>query len=89
MFAAGWKPCADPILGAILLMVSQNPGEGMGYMVAYILGLSIPFFKLSFFISKLAIVKKYCQSFMKVGGFIMIFAGLLLFFEQMVILIVY
>ncbi|MFJ7953873.1 cytochrome c biogenesis protein CcdA [Lysinibacillus sp. NPDC096418] len=86
---AGWTPCAGPILGAISLMVSQNPGEGMGYVVAYILGFRIPFFTLSFFISKLAIVKKYSQSFMKVGGVIMIVAGLLLFFDQMVILIVY
>lgn len=84
-FAAGWTPCVGPILGAILLMVSQNPGEGMGYMVAYILGFSIPFFTLSFFVSKLAIVKNYSQALMKVGGVIMIVAGLLLFFDQMVI----
>ncbi|MFJ7736203.1 cytochrome c biogenesis CcdA family protein [Lysinibacillus sp. NPDC097287] len=84
-FAAGWTPCAGPILGAILLMVSQNSGNGMGYMAAYILGFSIPFFTLSFFVSKLAIVKKYSQAFMKVGGVIMIVVGLLLFFDQMTI----
>ena len=28
-FAAGWTPYTGPILGAILLMVSQNPEQGM------------------------------------------------------------
>lgn len=84
-FAAGWTPCTGPILGAILLMVSQNPEQGMGYMIAYILGFSIPFFILSFFVSKLTIVRKYSQALMKIGGAIMIVVGLLLFFDQMVI----
>lgn len=86
-FAAGWSPCMGPILAAILALVGSNPGMGVSYMVAYYLGFAIPFFVMSFFISKLGWIRKHSQMIMKVGGYIMIAVGILLFFDGMTLII--
>lgn len=86
-FAAGWTPCSGPIIGAIIALAGQNPGSGMWYMIAYVLGFAIPFFVLSFFITKLAIIRKYSNVIMKVGGWVMILVGILLFFDGMTMII--
>lgn len=86
-FAAGWTPCTGPIAGAIFLLASQNPGSGIWYMLAYVLGFAIPFFVLSFFITRLGWVRKYSGIIMKIGGFVMIAVGILLFFDGMTYII--
>ena len=45
VFAAGWTPCIGPILGGIigLASVSSSVGEGTILLVAYAIGLGIPF----------------------------------------------
>lgn len=86
-FAAGWTPCSGPIIGAILGLASTNPGSGMYYMLAYVFGFAIPFFTLSFFVTKIGIIRKYSGPIMKVGGYIMIAFGILLFFDGMTIII--
>ncbi len=44
-FGAGWTPCIGPILGSILLYTSTqaNLGQGMALLLAYSLGLAVPF----------------------------------------------
>jgi len=44
-FAAGWIPCVGPILGSILLLASttQTATAGVGLLLAYSLGLALPF----------------------------------------------
>lgn len=44
-FAAGWTPCIGPILGGIigLASVTDSVGQGTALLVAYALGLGIPF----------------------------------------------
>jgi cytochrome c-type biogenesis protein len=44
-FAAGWTPCIGPFLGAILTLgaTSKDPFTSLGLLVAYTLGLGIPF----------------------------------------------
>lgn len=44
-FAAGWTPCVGPILGGIigLASVSDSAAQGTALLVAYALGLGIPF----------------------------------------------
>lgn len=86
-FAAGWTPCSGPIIGAIITLSSSNPGSGMWYMLAYVLGFAIPFFVLSFFVTKIAVIRKYSGPIMKVGGYIMIAFGILLFFDGMTYII--
>lgn len=80
-FAAGWQPCTGPILAGVLVMAGSNPDLGVWYMVAYVLGFAIPFFLLSFFVTRTQWMRKNSEKFMKVGGYIMIALGVLLFFD--------
>ncbi|MHA7098038.1 cytochrome c biogenesis CcdA family protein [Priestia aryabhattai] len=81
-YAAGWTPCVGPILGAVMSLGLYN-GEGFIYMIAYILGFSIPFFTLSFFVGKSTWIKKYSQKMMVTSGYIMICMGFILYFDWM------
>ncbi len=67
-FAAGWTPCTGPILASIILLAGTNPETGMWYMLAYYFGFAIPFFVLSFFISRLGWIRKNSQKIVKIGG---------------------
>ncbi|MCF6137218.1 cytochrome c biogenesis CcdA family protein [Pseudalkalibacillus berkeleyi] len=82
-FAAGWTPCTGPILGAVIYMGATNPGKAMFYMLAYVIGFSIPFFIMSFFIGRMTWIKKYSRKVMLVGGYLMIFMGVFLYFDWM------
>ena len=82
-FSAGWTPCTGPILGAVISLGMSNPTSALSYMVAYILGFAIPFLILSFFIGKLGWIKKHSPIIMKVGGYLMIVMGIILFFDWM------
>lgn len=86
-FGAGWTPCTGPILFAVIGMIATNPNLGMLYMIAYILGFAIPFFILSFFISRMEWIRKNNMKIMKIGGAIMILVGILLFFDGMTYII--
>lgn len=80
-FAAGWTPCTGPILASVILLASSNPGSGMLYMIAYILGFAVPFFILSFFVGKMQWIRKNSIKIMKIGGSLMIVMGVFLFFD--------
>lgn len=86
-FAAGWTPCTGPILAAIITLGGTNPDSAMLYMVAYYLGFAIPFFTLSFFISRMNWIRKHSQKIIVVGGYIMIAVGILLFFDGLTYII--
>lgn len=86
-FAAGWTPCTGPITGAVFMIASQNPGSGIWYMLAYVLGFAIPFFLLSIFITRVKWIQKYSRTITKVGGYIMIALGILLFFDGLTFII--
>lgn len=82
-FAAGWTPCTGPILAGVIALGVSNPNQALVYMIAYILGFSIPFFLMSFFIGRMKWVKKYSGLIMKVGGATMITMGVFLYFDWM------
>jgi cytochrome c-type biogenesis protein len=86
-FAAGWTPCTGPILMSVLSLGAANPGSGVWYMLAYILGFAIPFFVLSFFITRMGWIRKHSMKIVKIGGYIMIAVGILLFFDGMTFII--
>ncbi|WLR43452.1 cytochrome c biogenesis protein CcdA [Bacillus carboniphilus] len=83
VFAAGWTPCTGPILVAVMSLASIDPNSAMVYMVAYVLGFSIPFLILSFFIGKLTWIKKHNITIMRVGGILMSLMGVFLYFDWM------
>ncbi|WP_121609155.1 cytochrome c biogenesis CcdA family protein [Mesobacillus foraminis] len=82
-FAAGWTPCTGPILASVILLAGSNPGSGMVYMIAYILGFAVPFFILSFFVGKMQWIKRNNMKIMKAGGYLMIIMGVVLYFDWM------
>lgn len=82
-FAAGWTPCSGPILSAVIAMGVANPGKGLFYMTAYILGFAVPFLVLAFFIGRLSWIRTYSGFITKIGGAVMIIMGILLFFNWM------
>ncbi|WP_318616788.1 cytochrome c biogenesis CcdA family protein [Sporosarcina sp. YIM B06819] len=88
-FAAGWTPCTGPITGAVFMLASQNPGSGVWYMLAYVLGFAIPFFLLSIFITRVKWIQKYNRTITKVGGYLMIGLGVLLFFDGLTYIIIW
>ncbi|MEW9108715.1 cytochrome c biogenesis CcdA family protein [Cytobacillus gottheilii] len=88
-FAAGWTPCMGPILVSVIALAATNPGSGIFYMIAYTLGFAVPFFVMSFFIGKLQWIKKHNVKLMKIGGYIMIVMGIILFFDWMTMIISY
>jgi cytochrome c-type biogenesis protein len=88
-FAAGWTPCTGPILASVIALAATNPQSGVLYMFAYSLGFAIPFILLSFFIGRLQWIRKYNVRIMKIGGYIMIFMGVILFFDWMTKITIY
>ena len=88
-FAAGWTPCTGPILVSVIALAASNPGSGVVYMIAYSLGFSIPFFILSFFIGKTKWIRTHSVKIVKIGGYIMILMGIMLFFDWMTKIIIF
>ncbi|WP_010529535.1 cytochrome c biogenesis CcdA family protein [Lentibacillus jeotgali] len=82
-FAAGWTPCIGPIFGSILLLAASNPGQGVVYTIMYVIGFSLPFLLLTFFLGSTKWIVRHSQVIMKVGAVIMIVMGLVLFFGLM------
>ncbi|HLR63465.1 MAG TPA: cytochrome c biogenesis protein CcdA [Lentibacillus sp.] len=82
-FAAGWTPCIGPIFGSILLLAATNPGQGVFYTIMYVIGFSLPFVVLTFFLGSTRWIVRHSQVIMKIGGVIMVIMGLILFFGFM------
>ena len=82
-YAAGWTPCVGPILSGIIVMGVSQPSLALMYTLAYTLGFAIPFFVMTFFISKVKAIIKYSDLFMKIGGGLMILFGILLYTDKM------
>lgn len=82
-FSAGWTPCLGPILGAVLGLASSEPERALFYTTLYTIGFSIPFFIMAFFVGKTRWILKYSERIMKIGGYVMIFFGILLYFDKL------
>ncbi|WP_088051899.1 cytochrome c biogenesis CcdA family protein [Virgibacillus dakarensis] len=80
-YAAGWTPCMGPILAAVIALGVSDPDRALFYMISYVLGFSIPFFLMSFFLGKMRWIKRHNRLFMKIGGITMIAMGVFLFFD--------
>jgi len=85
-YAAGWMPCTGPILASVIALSVTAPGQGLFYMIAYILGFALPFVILGFFIGKLSWIRRHNEWMMKIGGIVMIIMGVMLFFDWMTLL---
>ena len=83
-FAAGWTPCVGPVLGGILAIASGQGGavRGAGLLLAYSLGLGVPFLLLGAGIGLLLRaferVKRHYHWVIAASGGVMVTLGVLL-----------
>ena len=83
-FGAGWTPCIGPILGSILLYANSQAGVGQGIvlLLAYSLGLAVPFLLAAFAVERFIEWFKRYRRFMplttKLSGGVLVFIGVLL-----------
>lgn len=71
--ALGWTPCIGPILGAILTLTAV--GGGVGLLLAYILGLAVPFFLVALFAER---IKGWLRKAGRLSHYVELFAGVVL-----------
>jgi len=86
-FAAAWTPCVGPILGTILTLAGTTPSIAFNLLLAYSLGLGIPFVLMGVFFSRANRIIKAMSKHLKyynliLGGFI-ILLGVLVFTNQL------
>lgn len=92
-FAAGWTPCIGPILSAILLYAGSmdTMNKGMMLLAFYSLGMSIPFLLAALAIDKvtgfLRKISRFLPIISMVSGILLICLGILIFTENMTMLI--
>ncbi|MBO8162668.1 MAG: sulfite exporter TauE/SafE family protein [Brevibacillus sp.] len=82
-YAAGWTPCVGPILSGIVIIGVTDPSRALSYTLAYTVGFAIPFFLMTFFVSRISWLMKYSERMMKLGGSLMILFGILLYTDKM------
>jgi cytochrome c-type biogenesis protein len=89
-FAAGWTPCVGPILGSTFALAATHPAAAYNSLLAYSIGLGIPFLITGAFFSRATgIIKrmvKHLKYFNPVMGGILVVVGVLLFTGQLILL---
>jgi len=80
-FAIGWTPCVGAILGSIYTLAATSPASGFFLLLAYSLGLGIPFLIAGAFTSRMSAFIRKSQSLLKyfniIGGLFLIAIGAL------------
>lgn len=86
-FAAGWTPCVGPALGVILGFAATQPGSAFILLLAYALGLGIPFLivgaftgQATEFINRHAVGLQYLNI---IFGIILLALGVLIFTQKL------
>ena len=86
-FASGWTPCVGPILGSTLTLAATSPGAAYNSLLAYALGLGVPFLVTGAFFSQatglIRRMVKHLKYFNPIMGGILIVLGILLFTNQL------
>lgn len=86
-FAAGWTPCVGAALGAILGLAASQPGLAFWLLLAYAIGLGVPFLIIGLFtaqasklISKLG---KWLTVINIIFGILLIIIGIMVFTQTL------
>jgi len=86
-FASGWTPCVGPILGTTLTLAATSPGAAYNSLLAYSLGLGVPFLITgAFFSQSTRVIKKmikHLKYFNPIMGAILIILGILVLTNQL------
>lgn len=83
VFAVSWTPCVGAILGSVLALAISSPGSSFLLLVAYALGMGIPFLFVGLFTSLAAKVIQKSAGFLKflniIAGFLLVIVGVFVF----------
>lgn len=86
-FATGWTPCIGPILGSILTLAATTPGQAFTLLLAYSIGLGIPFILMGVFFSKMTrvinVLSKHLKYYSIIMGGLIILLGALVLTNQL------
>jgi cytochrome c-type biogenesis protein len=89
-FAAAWTPCVGPSLGSTFTLAATAPGAAYNSLLAYAMGLGIPFLITgAFFSQATGIIQrmvKYLKYFNHAMGALLIILGILVFTNQLSLL---
>jgi cytochrome c-type biogenesis protein len=89
-FAGCWTPCVGPILGSIFALAATSPGAAYNSLLAYSLGLGIPFLITGAFFTKatglIRRIVKHLKYFNPAMGAMLIIVGILVFTNTLVLL---
>ncbi len=89
-FASGWTPCVGPILGTTLTLAATSPGAAYNSLLAYALGLGVPFLITGAFFSQgTKVIRKmvrHLKYFNPIMGAVLIILGILVFTNQLSII---
>lgn len=86
-FATCWTPCIGPILGSILTLAATTPGHAFTLLLAYSLGLGIPFMLIGVFFSRMTriikVLSKHLKYYSLIMGSFIIILGILVLTNQL------
>jgi len=86
-FAVGWTPCVGAALGAILGLAATAPGLAFYLLLAYALGLGLPFIVVGLFAAQAsALINRYGRfvRYLNVAfGLLLVVLGVLIFTQQL------
>jgi cytochrome c-type biogenesis protein len=88
-FAAGWTPCIGPILGAVLTYTASSAdlNRGMVLLLAYSLGLAVPFVLAALMIERFMHLFQRYRGFMlwtsRIAGGLLIVVGIMMLTDTM------
>jgi cytochrome c-type biogenesis protein len=91
-FASGWTPCIGVTLSAVLssAVTSGTTAQGLGLMIAYCLGLGLPFVVLAFALERarplVRLVNSHRRAIDLVSAAVLVVMGLLLLMNKLTIL---
>ncbi len=84
VFAVGWSPCTGPFLGSALMLAANTATlyQGIFTLIAYSLGLAIPFFLSALLLKQLegafAFIKKHYKVVTIISGCLLLIMGILM-----------
>ena len=82
VFSIGWTPCVGAFLGSALMLASQQGHvlEGMAMLLAYSLGLGVPFLVSAVFIDRMKTafnwIKQHYEVINKISGGLLVLIGI-------------
>jgi cytochrome c-type biogenesis protein len=84
VFAVGWSPCTGPFLGSALMLAANTDTlyQGIFTLIAYSLGLGVPFFLSALLLKQLegafSFIKKHYKVVTVISGVLLLLMGILM-----------